>query len=85
MNISLFYIDTTNSFVTKYLLFLRGYNILPENPVNIIDFHGLHDRTIPFSKYGPDNLGEGPDDTVIASDGFYYHDKMIHLTNVLNR
>jgi len=62
----------------------RGYNILPENPVNIIDFHGLNDRTIPFSADGPDNLGEGPDGTVIASDGFYYHDKMLHLTNVLN-
>ena len=58
---------------------------MPDNPINIIDFHGLNDRTIPFSVEGPDNLGEGPDGTVIASDGWYYHDKMLHLTNVLER
>merc|ERR550539_1362859 len=62
---------------------LRGYNPMPDSPVNIIDFHGLNDRTIPFSPDGPDNLGAGPDDTVIASDGWYYHIKMIHLNNVL--
>lgn len=62
---------------------LRGYNPMPDSPVNIIDMHGLNDRTIPFSPDGPGNLGAGPDDTVIASDGWYYHIKMIHLDNVL--
>ena len=56
---------------------------MPDTPVNIIDFHGLNDRTIPFSPAGPDNLGAGPDDTTIASDGYYYHIKMVHLTAVL--
>ena len=52
---------------------------MPDSPVNIIDFHGLNDRTIPFSPEGPGNLGEGPDDTTISKDGYYYHTKMSHL------
>ena len=56
---------------------------MPDSPINIIDMHGLNDRTIPFSPDRPGNLGAGPDDTVIASDGWYYHIKMIHLNNVL--
>ena len=62
---------------------LRGYNFMPDAPLNIIDMHGLNDRTIPFSPDRPGNLGAGPDDTVQATDGWYYHTKMIHLNNVL--
>ena len=62
---------------------LRGYNVMPDSPLNIIDFHGLNDRTIPFSPEGPGNLGEGPDDTTISKEGYYYHTKMIHLGKVL--
>ena len=56
---------------------------MPDSPVNIIDLHGLNDRTIPFSPSGPDNLGLGPDNTTIASDGYYYHIKMVHLREVI--
>ena len=47
------------------------------------DIHGLMDTTIPYNPEGPDNLGAGPDGTVIASDGWYYHIKMIYLMEVL--
>jgi len=63
---------------------LRGFNPLPSHPVNIIDMHGLNDRTIPYSPEGPDNLGTGPDGTVTASDGWYYHVKMDHLMSVMS-
>ena len=63
---------------------LRGYNVMPDSPVNIIDFHGLNDRRIPFSPEGPGNLGEGPDDTTIANDGYYYHRKMFHIRKGLS-
>lgn len=62
---------------------LRGFNPMPDSPINIIDMHGLNDRTIPYSPEGPDNLGAGPDGTTIASDGFYYHIKMDHLMAVM--
>ena len=77
--------EVTKFCISKIFLYYRGYNILPENPVNIIDFHGLHDRTIPFSVDGPGDIGEGPDGTVMSYDGFYYHQKMMHLTDILNR
>ena len=38
---------------------LRGYNSMPDTPLNIIDFHGLKDKTIPFSPDLPTNLGDG--------------------------
>ena len=61
---------------------LRGYNPMPDFPVSIIDFHGLNDHTIPFSPELPTNLGPGPDNTVIANDGWYYHVKMDHIAQI---
>jgi len=61
---------------------LRGFNFLPDSPVNIISFHGLNDRTIPYSVDGPHNLGPGPDGTVIAEDGWYYHIESEHLAAI---
>jgi len=58
---------------------MRGFNYLPSSPVNIISMHGLHDRTIPYSVAGPGNLGPGPDGTVTAKDGWYYHIETEHL------
>ena len=63
---------------------MRGFNPMPDSPINIIDMHGLNDRIIPYSVDGPDNLGAGPDGTVIASDGFYYHTKMDHLMAIMS-
>jgi len=62
----------------------RGFNPMPDSPINIIDMHGLNDRTIPYSPDGPDNLGAGPDGTTEASDGFYYHIKMDHLMAIMD-
>ena len=61
---------------------LRGYNPMPDSPVNIIDFHGLQDNVIPYSPESPGNLGEGPDMTTETNDGYYYHIKPDHLTKV---
>jgi len=63
---------------------LRGYNPMPDSPVNIIDFHGLQDNVIPYSPESPGNLGEGPDMTTETNDGYYYHIKPDHLTKVLS-
>ena len=63
---------------------LRGFAGRPDSPVNIIDFHGLLDDVIPYSPEGPGNLGPGPDDTTISSDGYYYMNKMIYLTDLLS-
>ena len=49
---------------------------MPSSPISIMDIHGLHDHTIPYSAEQAGNLGPGPDGTVIASDGWYYHDKV---------
>ena len=62
---------------------LRGFNTMPVSPLNIIDIHGLNDRTIPYSLDGPNNLGPGPDGTIISPGGWYYHDKMDHLHNIM--
>jgi len=56
---------------------------MPGSPINIIDMHGLNDRTIPYSIDGPANLGPGPDGTVISITGWYYHDKMEHLQSIM--
>ena len=63
---------------------LRGYNSMPDTPVNIIDIHGFEDDVIPYSPEYDTNLGEGEDDTVIANDGWFYHIKMRHLNDILN-
>lgn len=63
---------------------LRGYNPMPDSPVSIIDFHGLQDATIPFSPESPGNLGAGPDMTTQTTDGYYYHIKSDHLSNVMS-
>jgi len=62
---------------------LRGFNPMPEYPINIIDMHGINDRTIPYSPDRPGNLGAGPDGTVEATDGWYYHIKMDHLKAIM--
>ena len=49
---------------------LRGFNPMPSSPINIIDFHGLHDTVIPYSPDQPGNLGAGPDGTTEAEDGW---------------
>ena len=63
---------------------LRGFNPMPTSPINIIDMHGLNDRTIPYSADGPLNLGPGPDGTVISNTGWYYHQKMDHLKAIMS-
>ena len=62
---------------------LRGFNPMPEVPINMIDFHGTLDNVIPISPDAPDNRGPGPDDTTMTNDGYYYHIKLHHLTQVL--
>merc|ERR1712002_59296 len=63
---------------------LRGFNPMPGSPINIIDMHGLNDRTIPYSPDGPGNLGPGPDGTVVSGTGWYYHVKMDHLMAIMD-
>merc|ERR1712037_92453 len=46
---------------------------VPSRPLSVIDFHGLGDRTIPYSL--PTSEGSGPDDTIISFDGYFYYDK----------
>ena len=62
---------------------MRGFNPMPSSPVNIIDMHGINDHTIPYSPDRPGNLGAGPDGTVEAADGWYYHIKMDHLKAIM--
>jgi len=50
-----------------------GYGEVPSRPLSVIDFHGLGDRTIPYSL--PTSEGSGPDDTIISFDGYFYYDK----------
>ena len=61
---------------------LQGLQPHARHPFRIIDFHGLNDHTIPFSPELPTNLGSGPDNTVIANDGWYYHVKMDHIAQI---
>ena len=63
---------------------LRGYNPLPDSPVNIIDFHGYMDDTVPYSVVSPGNLGPGPDDTVTSAAGYFFLDKPTHLNNLVS-
>ena len=42
----------------------------------------LQDNVIPYSPESPDNLGEGPDMTTLANEGYYYHIKPDHLNKV---
>ena len=42
----------------------------------------LQDNVIPYSPESPDNLGEGPDMTTLANEGYYYHIKPDHLSKV---
>ena len=62
---------------------LRGFNPMPDTPVNIIDFHGLHDEVIPYSPEQANNLGAGPDGTTEANDGWYYLIKLDHLKAIM--
>lgn len=59
---------------------LLGFNDFPPNPVNIIDFHGVNDGTVPYMSVGPNDIG--PSNTVISWDGFYYHQKPIMLAEI---
>ena len=62
---------------------LRGFDPLPDSPVNIIDFHGYIDDTVPYSAEAPGNLGAGPDNTVTSNGGYYFVEKPTHLTNLV--
>ena len=62
---------------------LRGFNFMPDQPVSIIDFHGLDDTVIPYDTNQPGNLGPGPDGTVMNTDGYYYTVKMSYLRDLL--
>jgi len=59
---------------------LLGFNDPPPTPVNIIDFHGVNDGTVPYMSVGPNDIG--PSNTVISWDGFYYHQKPILLAEI---
>ena len=56
---------------------------MPDQPVSIIDFHGLDDTVIPYDTSQPGNLGPGPDGTVMNTDGYYYTVKMAYLRDLL--
>ena len=64
----------------------RGFNPRPDSPVNIIDFHGYLDETVPYSVEAPGNLGKGPDGTVIsaAPAGFYIVEKLAHMKDLVS-
>ena len=52
-----------------------GFGDVPRTPISVIDFHGLNDDTIPYDKNSDEAHGEGPHDSVIAWDGYYYEQK----------
>ena len=62
---------------------LRGFDFMPASPVSVLDIHGLDDTVIPYDTDQPGNLGPGPDNTVINTDGYYYTVKMSYLTHLL--
>ena len=51
----------------------------PPSEINfsILDYHGLIDDTIPYS--AETSFGNGPHDSIIAYDGFYYANKVPYL------
>ena len=53
---------------------MLGFGDVPSWPINLIDFHGLDDDTIPYEISMSE--GEGPGGTIISWDGYYYYDKM---------
>eukprot|EP00092_Neocalanus_flemingeri_P106267 GFUD01136336.1.p1 GENE.GFUD01136336.1~~GFUD01136336.1.p1 ORF type:complete len:267 (-),score=51.33 GFUD01136336.1:126-926(-) len=52
---------------------LLGFGDIPNGPLSIIDFHGINDGTIPYEISTSE--GEGPGNTIISWDGYYYYDK----------
>ena len=59
---------------------LLGFGPLPARQVNIIDFHGLQDESIPYSvDWGYGRGPAGAVETIISSDGLYYYDKAQYL------
>ena len=58
---------------------LVGYGEPPSTDINfsIIDFHGIEDDTIPYDQ--AHSFGEGPHQTVISWDGYYYDEKALLL------
>jgi len=52
-----------------------GYLEVPNYPISVIDFHGTEDGTIPYDVNSPECVGEGPQGTIIAFDGYYYYPK----------
>ena len=63
---------------------LRGFSPRPDSPVNIIDFHGYLDETVPYSADAPGNLGQGPDSTVISAAGYYFLEKPAHIKDLVS-
>ena len=63
---------------------LRGFSPRPDSPVNIIDFHGYLDATVPYSAEAPGNLGQGPDSTVVSNDGYYFLEKPAHIRDLVS-
>lgn len=52
---------------------LIGYGEVPSGPISVIDFHGINDDTIPIDV--GHSMGEGPHNSVISWDGYYYGEK----------
>jgi len=72
--------DTVASFGPVSGSPLLGFNDPPPVPVNIIDFHGINDGTVPYMSVGPNDVG--PHSTVKSWDGFFYHQKPILLAEL---
>ena len=51
----------------------------PPSEINfsILDYHGLIDDTIPYS--AETSFGNGPHDSIISWDGYYYANKVPYL------
>ena len=58
---------------------LNGYGVIPSEIVSLFDIHGINDDVIPIDL--DHAYQEGPENTVVSNDGFYYMAKNDILTS----
>lgn len=58
---------------------LNGYGEVPSQPVSLFDIHGVNDDVIPIDLDHAER--EGPENTLVSYDGFYYMAKNDTITS----